>query len=722
MGNSANERPIDGPSLFRADSPVTDERFDRFERAPFADRIADTIGRRVDPSSLVIAIYAPWGDGKTTVLNFIRNRLQTYPSVITVAFNPWRLDGEEALLQGFFITLADALNEHLHTTTEKVGDVLKKYGSLLKVAPGGWGDAAVGAGTALSSASIDQLKERISALLRDANRRVVVLMDDIDRLNKAEIQGILRLVKLTGDFENTAYVLAFDEQMVATAIGEKYAISSGKLYEAGSSFLEKIVQVPLHLPPAAPDALRRYCFELVDDAVKESGTEITQDQMDEFVSNFIEGLEVRLRTPRMAKRYANALHFSLAILRAETYPPDLMLIEGMRIFFPELYDAIRRNPDFVLQAQPRERATVGLEEFAREHTSGMTEKERRSAIQMVQTLFPRTGTQTFGRDWDTHFAREQRIASEYYFQRYFTYGVSRSDISDVQFIEFVSSLGGKKADEASAVLAGLIKAENAEKLIFKMRTLEDGIEGIATTNLAIAVARNASKLPNPPSFGPFQTPLKQAAILISKLVARVPAELRGEVALEIVTRAETLKFACECVRRLRTYPDSTREAVLSPQEEKAMGGVLAARIEMDLNSLPEPVFVSDRENSATYLTNWEWGAGDAAPRDYVSRQIANRPQSIFDLMKSFLGDTWNMASGRRIESDFDRSTYDIMCKVIDPTVAARILMGIFGEKMKVSQYDLPENEPRELRIANQFMFIFKNVSRGDPQGPEVPLA
>jgi hypothetical protein len=35
--------------------------------------------------------------------------------------------------------------------------------------------------------------------------------------------------------------------MVATAIGEKYASSTGNPYEAGTNFLEKIVQIPLHL-------------------------------------------------------------------------------------------------------------------------------------------------------------------------------------------------------------------------------------------------------------------------------------------------------------------------------------------------------------------------------------------------------------------------------------------------------------------------------------------
>jgi predicted KAP-like P-loop ATPase len=416
---------------YRTDAPISDSRLDVFDREPFAHRIADTIGERNDPSSLVVGIYGPWGDGKTTVLNFIQNRLKDYPSIICVPFNPWRMEGEQALLQGFFATLADVLDKELTTDAEKLGDVLKKYGSLLKIAPGGWGDAAVGAGTALSAVSLDELRNRISTMLREADRRVVIIMDDIDRLDRSEIQAIFRLVKLTGDFENTAYVLAFDEQMVASAIGEKYASSSGQSYEAGINFLEKIVQVPLHLPPPSPDALRQYCFELVDEALRESGTVMSQKQVDEFVRHFIDGIQIRLKTPRMAKRYANALHFALTILKGESYTTDLLLVEGLRMFYPKLYDAIRHDPEPVLRTRSADKANADGGKYIQAHTEGLTADEKSAAANLVQALFPRMGSTIIGSDWEAEFARDQRIASSYYFPRYFTYGVSSSDVPDL---------------------------------------------------------------------------------------------------------------------------------------------------------------------------------------------------------------------------------------------------------------------------------------------------
>lgn len=690
------DTPIEPLERYRTDAPLDNEELDLFDRAPFANRVADTISTRIDPSSLVVAIYGPWGDGKTTVLNFICNRLRKYPSVIAVNFNPWRMDGEKALLQGFFETLADALDRELTTSSEKVGDVLKRYGALLKAVPGGWADAAQGAGEALSSVSIDELKERIGTLLREGNRLVVVVMDDIDRLEKSEIQAIFRLVKLTGDFQNTSYILAFDDQMVAAAIGERYATSTGNSYEAGTNFLEKIVQVPLHLPPAAPEELRKHCFSLVDEVLSQSGTRLDQNQGNEFVRHFVDGLEIRLKTPRMAKRYANALHFSLAILKEETYPPDLMLIEGMRVFFTKLYDAIRRNPETVLRTQSRDRGNSKLGEFIAAHTEGMSDEERKAAANLVEALFPRTRTTIFGRDWDTEFARDQRIASEYYFQRYFTYGIDRSDVPDALLNAFIASLSEKPVEELSTELGGMITERNAEKIIFKLRALEEKIEPTPAARLWVVIARNSSRYPNPKGFlRTFQTPLKQAAVHVSQLFRKIPPGLRGAQSLQVISEAETLQFACECARWLHKAPNSERERILTEADEIAMQTALGKRIEKHCSLLPAPIYVLEPDNAGLYLSTWSFCGELGGPRDYLTRHVTAAPESIFSLMKCFLGTAWAAATGLPIEADFERHSYDTMARLIDPEVVAQALLSIYGDQLNTPEFHLSSREPRE---------------------------
>jgi len=124
-------------SSFYSDEPVSSKAEDRFGRAPFATRIAETLANRRDTASLVVGLYGPWGDGKTSTLGFVDESLRSYKHVVTVRFNPWYFGTQEQLLRGFFATLAEALGRSLSTRREEIGDLLSKYGGILSIASGG---------------------------------------------------------------------------------------------------------------------------------------------------------------------------------------------------------------------------------------------------------------------------------------------------------------------------------------------------------------------------------------------------------------------------------------------------------------------------------------------------------------------------------------------------------------------------------------------------------
>ncbi|MGZ4659393.1 MAG: KAP family P-loop NTPase fold protein [Blastococcus sp.] len=204
------------------------------------------------------------------------------------------------MLRGFFATLADTLDEQLPTTKEKVGRVLRIYGALLKPVPvaGSALEGVAGAlGAAWSENNLAKERQRVEALLAEHATRVVILIDDLDRLDKAEIQGMFRLVKVAADFAHTAYVLAFDHAVVASALAERYAAGS----DYGAGFMDKIIQLPLHLPPIPPELLRRLSLEAVDVALNQAEVELTEADVSAFVSAFDRTVAPRLATPRAAK-------------------------------------------------------------------------------------------------------------------------------------------------------------------------------------------------------------------------------------------------------------------------------------------------------------------------------------------------------------------------------------------------------------------------------------
>ena len=69
---------------YASDQPITSAIDDRFGRWPFASRIAETLATRTDRSSVVIGMYGPWGDGKTSTLRLIEEALSVRPRGLRV--------------------------------------------------------------------------------------------------------------------------------------------------------------------------------------------------------------------------------------------------------------------------------------------------------------------------------------------------------------------------------------------------------------------------------------------------------------------------------------------------------------------------------------------------------------------------------------------------------------------------------------------------------------
>src|SRR5262249_27596378 len=158
-----------------------------------------------------------------------------------------------------------------------------------------------------------------------------------------------------------------------------------------------------------------------------------------FAHHFVSGLEPRLGTPRHANLYVNAVTFALPLLKDEAHPVDLLLMEGVRVFYPKLYLAIRDNADLFLgggrdadqntESAQRRR----LAHLVGEVAGGMPEEQSASLRrELLEGLFPRLRTTRYGPEWEVSWAREQRICSEQYFQRYFTYSVPPGDIGDLE--------------------------------------------------------------------------------------------------------------------------------------------------------------------------------------------------------------------------------------------------------------------------------------------------
>jgi len=722
--------PADDPAAapsdshqYNSDQPITNRSEDRFNRASFACRIADTIAGRVDPSSIVIGLYGPWGDGKTSVLEMMDEALGTHSHVISIRFNPWHFQSEDQLLRGFFATLAEALGKSLPTKKEKVGQTLQRYGDLLSLASvsvaGGLvqlspGAAAKGIGTSLSTVELDELKRRLESILDESGKRIAILIDDIDRLDRQETHGIFKLVKLSASFRHTSYVLAFDDAVVSAALGERYG-EGGQ--EAGRAFLEKIIQVPLHLPPADEIALRQLAFEGVQRALNQAGIELTQEQADAYAHHFVDGLEQRLTTPRLAKLYANAVTFVLPLLKGEVDSADLMLVEGIRVFYPKLYVEVRNHPDvFLKETQQNAYAAFGgqqqpdqIETLLQRGMPGSTEQERQRVRRgLLEPLFPRLRS-NYGSEWERIWANKQKVCSGQYFQRYFTYGVPDGDVPDSAIRALLCDLAGADASEQKRILENFSSHRAMPRLIGKLRDASDRMEADEAHTLLTALVRNAHVLPRERGAMVMVTTWMQGGILVSQLLRRLPSgNPRQKAAEEAARIAEPLTFGVECMRWISHSDDRPEERrVLTNEGEIAVRAIFANRIR-DAET-ESPLYLTVGRDAPTLYWLWAKQMDNEAVGKILLSRFRASPTDVDAFLDCYVGEGWFMESGLPVRGDFRRDQYDSLTQLVPADFIATNLIGRYGDELASPSYHNDDAMPIARRTAHQFVFIHNAV-------------
>jgi len=292
-----------------ADRPSNDPKDDLFGHAPFAESLANSICRYPGNDGLVLALYGPWGSGKSTVLSYVRHFLEQRPETeqpVIVTFNPWWFSGQENLARAFLGQLQAVLptkSEKFKKLGDLLGDFAEGVGGLIDLS-GMTGGAAgmigkvIGMVTKRKPKDVPALKSEISKILREAEKRILVVIDDIDRLTPEETRQLFTVIKALADFPNVVYLLAFDREVAAKAIEQQSGMP-------GERYLEKIIQVPFELPPVDRVALRAALFKRLDEVLGDTSDGLFDQSY--WTNAFHDGIDPLIQVPRDVVRFTNTL-------------------------------------------------------------------------------------------------------------------------------------------------------------------------------------------------------------------------------------------------------------------------------------------------------------------------------------------------------------------------------------------------------------------------------
>ncbi len=463
--------------MFKPDIPITKRTDDLLGRAPFSRAFGKALLEYAHQDSIVTALYGGWGSGKSSIINMAREYIREESAAlddnekpVLLEFNPWNHSDQSHLISQFFKVLSGALNRQDYGgQASEIGKKLEAYSHFFsplamipdpsglsigaaiaaKISFGTVGKAASAWGAAYTK-DLQQVREDLNTLLAAESRKIIIVIDDIDRLSDVEVRQIFQLVKMLGDFPNTIYVLSFDRQVVACALSE---VQSG----LGGAYLEKIVQFPVEVPPIGRTELKKLLFAQLDEIIRE----LPEDQWDQtyWGNVYQEGVKHYFRSLRDVTRYVNSLKFSFEMVRAEVNAIDFIAMVTLQVFEQALYFGIRDNKNLFVgllrdgygrNVHEKEQAKARLDEIIKRATI-LNESDTR---QFLSRIFPKVQSVYENISFDSAFIDSLRvigrICHEDNFDTFFRLAIPEGEISKAE-MEVILALAEDSASFAEAL-------------------------------------------------------------------------------------------------------------------------------------------------------------------------------------------------------------------------------------------------------------------------------
>lgn len=425
---------------FGVDEPITSSEEDLLNRKIDAyDAAEKLLATKTENNAFTFGIVAPWGNGKTSFLYMMKEHIEAKNAddVVIMSFHPWKYGKSSNLTYLFFEELSKALApystifsrdiiRYARSVSSIENSTMKFLGSILGC---------------LVPQTVEEQYEDLKKKISNMQRKIVVFIDDIDRLGANEIEELFRLVRNTSNLPSMYFVMAYDKKYVVDTLKNMFPSHS-------LSYTEKILQEEFFLPIIKGNELKAVLREKLSAFLDSEEMEQVDKLLNRELFNSIDVFDY-LGNIRDIKRLANALQLHLIKLHGEIDICDYIILEILRQQYPFVLALIidRKNDILLLNNSgkyvcfngengPEEKNEIlakmypfkgfNILEYIKENSEVLSVPKAKidSLKKLLDALWG---------EYRTHSSKGINVPE--YTQRYFYSSILDSEVSDVEFEE-----------------------------------------------------------------------------------------------------------------------------------------------------------------------------------------------------------------------------------------------------------------------------------------------